>query len=141
MKFADDSVIVSLLSSDDPDHGPVVKEFSDRCRSSFLNINTNKTKELLFDFRKNPPDISPVSIENQAVEIVLNYEYLGTRLDNKLSSELHVDAVCKNSHQRMYFYRKLRSFNVDSTFMKMFYSFYRIPFNILFYLLVRFTFS
>ena len=51
-----------------------------------------------------------------------NYEYLGTHLDNKLSFELHVDIVCKKAQKLMYFYRKLHSFNVDSTFMKMFYS-------------------
>lgn len=122
IKFADDSVIVSLLSSDDSEHGPVVSDFIDWCKSSFLNINVAKTKEMCIDFRKNPTVISPVVMDNQAVELVQQYKYLGTVVDNKLCFEPHVDAVCKKAHQRMHFYRKLRSFNVDTTFMRMFYS-------------------
>lgn len=122
VKFADDSVIVSLLSSDDLEHGPVVKEFMDWCSSSFLHISVAKTKEMLVDFRKNPTVISPVMIENEAVELVNNYKYLGTYVDDKLTFETQVDAVCKKAHQRMYFYRKLCNFNVDSTFMQIFYS-------------------
>ena len=41
---------------------------------------------------------------------------------NKLRFESQVDAVCKKAHQRMYFLRKLRNFNLDTVFMKMFYS-------------------
>ncbi len=44
-KFADDSVIVSLLNSDDPDHGSVVSEFSHWYKSSSLSITVSKTKE------------------------------------------------------------------------------------------------
>lgn len=122
LKFSDDSVIVSLLSNDDPVHGPVVREFIDWCFSSFMCINVSKTKEMLIDFRKNQSVISPLVIEDQAFELVHNYKYLGTNIDDKLCFDFHVDAVCKKAHQRMYFYRKLQSFNVDSTFMKMFYS-------------------
>ena len=50
------------------------------------------------------------------------YKYLGTIIDNKLSFEPHTDAVCAKAHQRMHFYRKLRGFKVDPTFMRMFYS-------------------
>ena len=88
----------------------------------FLNINVAKTKEMCIDFRRNPAVISPVVMDNQPVELVQQYKYLGTVIDSKLCFESHVDAVCKKAHQRMYFLRKLRSFNVDTVFMKMFYS-------------------
>ena len=55
VKFAYDSVIVSLLNGHDSTHGPVVKDFSEWCESSFLKINVLKTKELIIDFRKKPP--------------------------------------------------------------------------------------
>lgn len=35
IKFADNMVTVSLLSSDDPEHAPVVSDFIDGCKSSF----------------------------------------------------------------------------------------------------------
>lgn len=64
----------------------------------------------------------PVVISGENVEVVNQYKYLGTVLDSRLTFEAHVDSLCKKAHQRMYFYQKLRGFNVDSTFMKMFYS-------------------
>ncbi len=105
IKFADDSVIVSLLCGDDPDHGPVVGEFTDWCCSFFLDIDVSITKEMTIDIRKNPSVMSPFSVANQTVELLHNYKYLGTNTDNKLSFDCHVDAVCKKAYQRMYFYR------------------------------------
>ncbi len=46
INFADDSVIVSLLNSEDIDHGPVLTGFIDWCKLSFLDINVLKTKEI-----------------------------------------------------------------------------------------------
>lgn len=39
-----------------------------------------------------------------------------------MTFEVHVDSLCKKAHEQMYFYRKLCGFNVDSTFMRLFYS-------------------
>lgn len=119
LKFADDSVIVSLLTSNDPDHGPVVREFTDWCSSSFMSINVAKTKEMLIDFRKVVPGTPSLVIEDQVVGRVHNYKYLGTNVDDKLTFNDHVDSICSKAHQRMYFLRKLRNFNVDSTFFNL----------------------
>lgn len=122
VKFADDSVIVSLLSHDDPVPGPVVEDFILWCKSSFLTINVHKTKEMTIDFRKSRPVTVPLLISGQAVESVQQYKYLGTVIDDRLSFEHQVDAVCKKANQRLYFLRKLRNINIDTKFMKMFYS-------------------
>lgn len=70
-----DSVIVSLLSRDDPDHGSVMADFIDDCNLSFFDINY---QEMVIDFRKNPTLISPVVIKDQPVEVEHQYKYLGT---------------------------------------------------------------
>lgn len=64
----------------------------------------------------------PVIINDRAIEVVDNYKYLGTTIDNKLNTHLH--AVCKKAHQQMYGNCKLHGFNVDQAFMKMFYSYF-----------------
>lgn len=46
-------------------------------------------------FLKHPTTISPMMINDQAVDYVQQYKYLGTVIDNKLTFELHVDVVCK----------------------------------------------
>lgn len=122
IKFADDSVIVSLLNNEDPDHGPVLADFTDWCNLSFLDINALKTKEMIVDFRKNPTVITPIAINGNAIEVVHQFKYLGTVIDDKLTFEAQVDTVCRKAHQRLYFLRKLGGFNVDNSFMKMFYS-------------------
>lgn len=70
-----DSVIVSLLRRDDPDHGAVMADFIDCCNLSFFEINY---QEIVIDLRKNPTLICPVEIKDQAVEVVHHYKYLGT---------------------------------------------------------------
>ncbi|KAF7705683.1 hypothetical protein HF521_020969, partial [Silurus meridionalis] len=97
IKFADDSVIVSLLDNEDSVHGSVLVDFIDWCKLSFLDINVLKTKEMIVDFRKNRTAISPVVINDHAVEIVHHFKYLGTIIDEKLTFGAHVDAVCKKS--------------------------------------------
>ena len=120
VKSADDSVIVSLLSHDDPVPGPVVEDFIQWCKSSFLTINVSKTKEMTIDFRKTCQVTVPLSINNQAVESVQQYKYLGTVIDDRLN--IRSMPCAKKAIQRMYFLRKLRNINIDSKFMEMFYS-------------------
>ncbi len=44
IKFVNDSVIVSLLNNDSPSYGPIVDEFSDLRKCSFLDINAIKNQ-------------------------------------------------------------------------------------------------
>lgn len=82
IKFADDSIIVSLLNHGNTDHGPVVGDFIEWC-NSYLSINVAKTKELIVDFSKSPTLISSVTVDNQDVEVVTKYKYLGTSIHDK----------------------------------------------------------
>ncbi len=53
MKYADDSVIVSLLQENETSHGPVVEDFVHWCEQSYLQTNIAKTKDMVIDFRRN----------------------------------------------------------------------------------------
>ncbi len=86
--FADDSVIVSLLNSVDIYHGPVLTDFIDWCKLSFLDIIVLKTKEMIVDFRKNPTVISPVVTNDHVVEVVHQLKYLDTVIEEKLTLRL-----------------------------------------------------
>ncbi len=122
VKFADDSVIVSLLQDHEGGHGPVMDNFITWCNDSCSQLNVCKTKDMLIDFRKNPPASAPTFINGTAVEIVSQYKYLGTILDDKLTSEANTDYICKKANQRLFFLRRLRDFNVDRSLLKLFYS-------------------
>jgi hypothetical protein len=51
-KFADDSVIVSLLQKNETSPGPIIEDFVKWCEESHLQLNISKTKDMIIDFRK-----------------------------------------------------------------------------------------
>ena len=76
---------------------------------------------MLIDFRKSQPITPRTIIQDKEVEIVSEYKYLGTLIDNKLSFEANTDVVCKQVQQRLFFLRKLNSFKVCNILMTIFY--------------------
>ncbi len=124
IKYADDSVIISLLDDDENGHGPIFNDFLSWCSDAFLQLNVSKTKEMCIDCRQTPQNIQSSVVNGQTVDIVTNYRYLGTIIDGKLKFDLNSDILYKKGQQRLYCLRKLAKFQVDKTLMKMFYSAY-----------------
>lgn len=114
LKCVDDSIIVSLPSDDDLDHGSVEGSCIDWCKQSFLDINVSKTKEMIIDFQRKPLPIPSVCIHGQAIEMVQQYKYLGVIIDDKFTFGANIYAVCMKAHRQIYFYRKLKSFDVET---------------------------
>ena len=122
LKYADDTVIVSLLQKHESQHGPVVDEFVSWCDRSFLQLNISKTKDMVVDFRrKQPGSPPPTYIKGSSIEVVDHYKYLGTVIDNNLKFDINTDSICRKGQQRLYFLRKLNSFNVDKVILSLFY--------------------
>lgn len=75
---------------------------------------------MLIDFHQNPSVTAPTFINGIAVETVSQYRYyLGNVLDDKITFDANTDSVSKTAHQRLFFLRKLRGFNVDRSLLKM----------------------
>jgi len=55
------------------------------------------------------------------VEVVQDYKYLGVHLDNKLNWATNTEAVYKKGQSRLYFLRRLRSFDVCNILLRMVY--------------------
>ena len=68
------------------------------------------------------------------MEVVGTYMYLGVHLDNKLDWSANTDAIYKKGQSRLYFLRRLRSFNVCSKLLGLFYQF--VVASVLFYAVV-----
>ncbi|KAK0137857.1 hypothetical protein N1851_025939 [Merluccius polli] len=58
---------------------------------------------MIIDFRRKPYSVPPSLIDDQAVEVVHQYKYLGTIIDDKLTFDANTDAVCAKDHQRISF--------------------------------------
>ena len=99
----------------------LVNRFLALCENSHLVLNTNKTKETIVDFRKTKSKSNTVSIQGEKVEVIEDYRYLGFYLDNRLDWRCNTEVVYKKGHNRWYFFRKLRSFNVCTKILHIFY--------------------
>ena len=122
IKYADDTVITGYLFDDTVDtYKHEINDFVSWCKQNYLILNTKKTKEVVFDFRKKKCEHAPSVINNEEVEQVHKYEYLGTLIDDKLTFSEQVDATRVKAHRRLFFLRKLKTFNVDNTILKRFF--------------------
>ena len=70
---------------------------------------------MIIDFAKNYVDKVPITVNSENDEIVSEYKYLGTIIDDKLKGSLHVERVCKKANQRLCFVKKLEDVNMDGT--------------------------
>ena len=60
-------------------------------------INTSTTKEIVINFQRKTPQITPVNIEGLDIETVRTHIYLGVHLNNKLDYTDNTDALYKES--------------------------------------------
>ena len=90
--------------------------------STFLKMNITKTKELVFGGGRISQTPEPILIDNQEVEIVKSFKYLGRYvLDERLSFCDHVNDVYKSAQQRLFLLRKLNSFDVSQHILQLVY--------------------
>ena len=102
VKFADDIVLLSLLSGPAQDHGPVLGEFVDWCDSSCLELNVTKTKKMFMAFTKHGVGRNAIIIHGEPVEFVHCHWW-----QNAIRSQHK--ANIKKCKQHQYFLRKINS--------------------------------
>jgi hypothetical protein len=117
-------VIIGLIeNNDETDYRKCISDTMHWCEAHNLILNVNKTKEMIFDFRKgvtvNNPD--PLYLNGTDVEIVQSFKYLGVVISNNLNWSENTQLITKKASQRLYFLRKLREFNVNKSIMHLFY--------------------
>ena len=113
IKFADDSTIQGLLCDSEDCYFEEVKCFVGWCEKNFLMLNVKKTKEMIIDFRIRKNPMRQLEINDESVETVGSYKYLGFTIDNKLNWHAHVDVLCNKLYTRLFFLIKLKSFHVN----------------------------
>ena len=58
-------------------------------------MNVGKSKTVVLDARKTTNVFVPVNVNNEPVEVVSNFRYLGTLRDNKLLFSDNIDLIYK----------------------------------------------
>ena len=122
IKFADGSAYQALFTSGlDSNYIEEVYRFVKWCEENYLILNVSKTKEMIIDFRRQKSTPTPLGINNETVEIVHTYKYLGFTVDDKLNWHEHCNELINKINKRIYFLRELMSFRLNN---EVFYTFY-----------------
>ncbi len=124
IKFADDTVVLGLISNNDETaYLDEVERLTSWCQDNCLSLNVSKTKELIVDFRKKHLlPYTPLMISGTPVERVSSFKYLGVNISEDLTWTAHIQTQVKKARQRLYHLRQLRKFRVSPTILKTFYS-------------------
>ena len=116
-KFSDDSAVVGCMrEGEEGEYRTLVDSFVEWSEQNHLRLNVDKTREMVIDFRRKKMPSQPLRIRGEVVE---DYKYLGMVIDNRLDWKSNTEAVYKKEMSRLYFLRKLRSFNVCSKMLEM----------------------
>ena len=86
-----------------------------------LQLNIGKTKELMMDSRQSRKPPTPITIQGVEIETVDLYKFLGVHINNKLDWSDNTEALYRKSQSRLFFLRRLRSFDVCGRLLRTFY--------------------
>ncbi len=118
IKFADDTVVLGLISNNDETaYLDEVEKLTSWCQDNCLSLNVSKTKELIVDFRKRQQrPYTPLKISGTPVERVSSsFTYLGVNISEDLTWTTHIQTQVNKARQRLYHLRQLRKFRVSPT--------------------------
>ncbi len=104
LKCADDTKLIGLIQDgDESAYRQEVKDLSVWCSLDNLELNTLKTVEMIMDFRRTPPALSPVTIMNSSVTAVESFRFLGTTISQDLKWNNHIESMEEKAQQMLYF--------------------------------------
>ena len=122
IKYADDTTMIGLISNNNESaYRREVGHLESWCAVSNLELNVNKTVEVIVDFRKKVPTHLPLVINNSSVTVVEHFKFLGTTITNTLKWDNNITQLVKKGQQRLFFLRQLRGLQVSPPIMVQFY--------------------
>ena len=122
IKFADDTTVMGLITDgDETAYRSEVDCLAQNSQDNNLILNTDKTKELVVDFRKKRQIQHPISINGSAVERVHSIKFLGVHITRDLTWEEHTNQVVKKAQRRLFHLRRLKKFGVGPKILGAFF--------------------
>ncbi|KAK1802084.1 hypothetical protein P4O66_004428 [Electrophorus voltai] len=92
------------------------------CSTNNLSLNTEKTKEVIVNYRKTKGCTnSPVHINGTEVERVFSFKLLSVHISEDLSWTLNTSYLVKKVYQRLYLLRRIRKDHLSPQILTNFY--------------------
>ena len=74
-----------------------------------LILNTKKTKELIYDLRKSKHNLIPVNLNDENVEQVKTFKYLGDFHSSDMTWHDNVTPIINKAHKRLFFHVEIKA--------------------------------
>jgi hypothetical protein len=124
-KYADDLAITGLCGKSNKgisEYIDVVDTIVSTCSQLHLLLNHKKTKEMVFTVSRQGVITSPIQINNNTIEVVDKFKYLGTIITPDLNFELNCESRLQKARKRLHLLSKLRYAKADISTLKTIYS-------------------
>uniref|UniRef100_A0AAV2KXX2 Reverse transcriptase domain-containing protein n=1 Tax=Knipowitschia caucasica TaxID=637954 RepID=A0AAV2KXX2_KNICA len=123
IKFADDTTLIGLISNNDESaYRREVDRLVSWCSGNNLELNAQKTVEMIVDFRKSTVPPPPPSVMDSPITSVESFRFLGTTITQDLKWEPTISSLIKKAQQRRYFLRQLRKAKLPAQMLVQFYT-------------------
>ncbi len=125
IKFADDTVVLGLISNNDETaYLDEVERLTSWCQDNCLSLNVSKTKELIVDFRKKHLlPYTPLMISGTPVERVKQLQVpSAVNISEDLTWTTHIQTQVKKARQRTVPSATAEEIRVSPTILKTFYA-------------------
>ncbi|TWW62887.1 hypothetical protein D4764_04G0015340 [Takifugu flavidus] len=121
--FADDTTLIGLISNgDETAYRREVARLVSWCGHNNLQLNAQKTVEMIVDFRKVTAPLLPLALMDSPITIADSFRFLGTTITRDLKWEPTISSLIKKAQQRMFFLRKLRKLKLPPRMLAQFYT-------------------
>ena len=103
-KYIDDTTISQTIPRGSlGDVQRVVTAVDTWSQSQLMQLNADKCKELIIDFKENPHNFSPLVVDSKALPVIDCAKILGVTISSDLKWNNHVVDCIKKANKRIYF--------------------------------------
>ena len=116
-KYVDDSTAWEVCSGKHIGDSKIQNAADDAIKWSNDNnmkLNSDKTKEILVDFRRKKQHVPEITMGEVTIERVKSAKLLGVHISNDLKWDEHVNYICQKGSKRLYFVRVLKRSGVSA---------------------------
>ena len=120
-KFVDDTTLSEIIEQNTVSlMNNYVTEVVDWSCNNLMNINCNKTKEMILGSMAEET-FPNIIIDNNIIERVKEFKLLGVNIDHNLKWECHVNSIFNKASSRLYFLKQLQRSGLSSDELLQFY--------------------